>query len=179
VTSGCCRTSIAAGKASLLEGRVPGLESLADRLPIAKRHRLLDPGNDRLLRRRDRRRGIGLFKVPAVDVADESILIHLLGEVLESRDEVAHTVVGEPRSVGILRQETQRIVDGDRGGRRLSGTVSISAVPLEAYVAATCSSTLSGNAFTLAQVVRSRAKEKPGSCRRSAASRSRRSTRGR
>ena len=47
---------------------------------------------------------------------------------------------------------------------RESGTVSRTLFPLDEYVAATRSSTLSWKAFVLAQFVRSLAKEKPESC---------------
>ena len=103
-----------ARKARLLEGLVPGLDAGPDRRPVAERNRLLDPEHDRLLRRRYRGLGIGLLELPAVDVADESVLIDLLGEVLERRHEVADAVVGEPRGVGVLRQQADRVADVDR-----------------------------------------------------------------
>ena len=102
-----------AGEAGLLEGFVPGLDPLTDRLPVAERDRLLDPKHDRLLRRRDRGRGISLLEVPAVDVADEAVLVDILREVLEGGDEVADPVVGEARPVAGLRQHADGIVDVD------------------------------------------------------------------
>ena len=103
------------GEAGLLEGLIPRLDALADGLPILERNRLLDPEHDRLFGRRDRSRGVGLFEVPAVDVTDEPVLIHLLREVLEGRHEVADAVVGQPRPVTVLREQAERVVHRDRG----------------------------------------------------------------
>ena len=51
-----------------------------------------------------------------------------------------------------------------RVAARESGTVSRTLFPVEEYVAATRSSTLSSNPFVLAQLVLSLAKEKPDNC---------------
>ena len=107
------------GEAGFLEGLVPRLDALSDGLPILKRNRLLDPEHDRLLGRRDRCRRVGLFQVPAVDVTDEPVLIHLLREVLEGRHKVTDAVVGQSGPVAVLREQAQRVVHGDRGAPRI------------------------------------------------------------
>ena len=117
------------GEAGLLEGVVPGLDPLADRLAVLEGNRLLDPEDDRLLRRRDDGRRVGLLEMPAVDEPHEAVLVDLLREVLEGRDEVAHAVVREPRSVAVLRQQAQRVVDGDGGAAGIGHGVDVAGAP--------------------------------------------------
>ena len=95
------------GKAGLLKRVIPRLDAFSDGLPILERHGLLDPEHDRLLGGRDRGRGVSLFEIPSVDVANETILVDLLREVLEGRHEVADAVVGEPGLVAVLRQQAE------------------------------------------------------------------------
>ena len=113
------------GEAGLLEGIVPHLDAFTDRLPILERHGLLDPEHDGLLGRRHRRRRIGFLEVPAVDEANEPVLVDILRKVLQCRHEVADAIVGEPRPVAVLRQQAERVVHRDRGAAGIGHGVDV------------------------------------------------------
>jgi len=100
--------------ADLLERLVPREDAVAHVAAVADRHRVLDVEDDRLLRRAQLQRRIGLLDLPSVDVAHEGILLCGLAHVLVGRGEVADPLIREARLVArVLGDLGDRV--GDRG----------------------------------------------------------------
>ena len=86
------------------ERLVPGQDALANRRAVLHRNGVLQPEHDRLLRPRDDGSRVGLLEMPAIDVAHGGREGNVGAVVLPLREEVAHTVVGQTRTVSGLRE---------------------------------------------------------------------------